>query len=482
MCYQVIERYSVCKCLYYKHLIDRCHARDQRGHHVQEKTVLVGYACSSHSSYNDIVRPVDDDKSDDKTVPVEDAGPEHSKTGRVDDESDSAPADADQDGRQLLLAVRFLNNLPGGLENRNAKLRRNSSQCGDTTPTPSSHGPVDDDGVDGAHPDLDDTESVDANPDLQGDLDSAGVHSTIHEEEDPVDARPKSYEKTESTDVTPNISDQGLKGDVSPYIATEGKVGSEQQLLDSFNRFSAAEKLRMSDRVRTREAKALKLFKPRKSPGAEESLRLERRQNLAREVEAMELADSKEHFFTLNLNTRTHAERVHHVLLTSLGVRDTTTPISQMNAAMPDVRAILEVFLHDLLREAIYAHLPAIDVEAIKAVENDPVTFPARVSAAWTVNSSWIIPSLDPERNGELNKEVGDFDNFLRASSSLKQLRLAVFRFTTSVGMSRWTRIQRWMTKCLDKNQDPNATRLWFECVSDVRLCTDNSSVDLIKS
>lgn len=51
MCYQVVERYSVCRCLYYKHAIDPCAAHGQRGHMVQEKTVLVGYACASHSSH-----------------------------------------------------------------------------------------------------------------------------------------------------------------------------------------------------------------------------------------------------------------------------------------------------------------------------------------------------------------------------------------------------------------------------------------------
>jgi hypothetical protein len=45
MCIQVVERYSVCRCLYYKHAVDPCAARAQRGHSVQEKTVLVGYAC-----------------------------------------------------------------------------------------------------------------------------------------------------------------------------------------------------------------------------------------------------------------------------------------------------------------------------------------------------------------------------------------------------------------------------------------------------
>lgn len=49
MCYQVVERYSVCRCLYYKHAIEPCAAFGQRGHVVQEKTVLVGYSCSRHT-------------------------------------------------------------------------------------------------------------------------------------------------------------------------------------------------------------------------------------------------------------------------------------------------------------------------------------------------------------------------------------------------------------------------------------------------
>lgn len=50
MCYQVVERYAVCRCLYHKHAIDPCAAHGQRGHSVQEKTVLVGYACGVHST------------------------------------------------------------------------------------------------------------------------------------------------------------------------------------------------------------------------------------------------------------------------------------------------------------------------------------------------------------------------------------------------------------------------------------------------
>ncbi|EKV11504.1 hypothetical protein PDIG_18210 [Penicillium digitatum PHI26] len=49
MCYKVVERYSVCKCLYFEHSIDPCSAYGQRGHAIQEKTVLVGYTCDKHS-------------------------------------------------------------------------------------------------------------------------------------------------------------------------------------------------------------------------------------------------------------------------------------------------------------------------------------------------------------------------------------------------------------------------------------------------
>jgi len=51
MCYLVVERYSVCRCLYYKHSVDMCAAYGTQGHPVEERTVLVGYACERHSGY-----------------------------------------------------------------------------------------------------------------------------------------------------------------------------------------------------------------------------------------------------------------------------------------------------------------------------------------------------------------------------------------------------------------------------------------------
>lgn len=53
MCYRLVERYSVCRCLYHRHSVDMCAAANQQGHTVQEKTILVGYLCSQHSSRRD---------------------------------------------------------------------------------------------------------------------------------------------------------------------------------------------------------------------------------------------------------------------------------------------------------------------------------------------------------------------------------------------------------------------------------------------
>ena len=49
MCIQVVERYTICRCLYYKHAIDRCEDHSRRAHRVQTREVLVGYTCPEHS-------------------------------------------------------------------------------------------------------------------------------------------------------------------------------------------------------------------------------------------------------------------------------------------------------------------------------------------------------------------------------------------------------------------------------------------------
>ncbi|KFY16390.1 hypothetical protein V492_01375 [Pseudogymnoascus sp. VKM F-4246] len=53
MCYRIEERYSVCRCIYYRHPIDFCRASGTEGHLVQTKTVLIGYLCGTHSDQED---------------------------------------------------------------------------------------------------------------------------------------------------------------------------------------------------------------------------------------------------------------------------------------------------------------------------------------------------------------------------------------------------------------------------------------------
>ncbi|KAL2758733.1 hypothetical protein ACRALDRAFT_2067421, partial [Sodiomyces alcalophilus JCM 7366] len=50
MCYQLVELYSVCRCLHYQHAVDRCAAYGQPGHGIQQKTILVGLSCGAHAS------------------------------------------------------------------------------------------------------------------------------------------------------------------------------------------------------------------------------------------------------------------------------------------------------------------------------------------------------------------------------------------------------------------------------------------------
>lgn len=50
MCYQIMEVYSACRCLYYQHAVDRCAAYGRPNHGVELREVYVGYACSIHSA------------------------------------------------------------------------------------------------------------------------------------------------------------------------------------------------------------------------------------------------------------------------------------------------------------------------------------------------------------------------------------------------------------------------------------------------
>lgn len=50
-CFVVVERFSNCHCLYYRHSVQPCATflSNPRKHKVHERVVLVGYACPKHS-------------------------------------------------------------------------------------------------------------------------------------------------------------------------------------------------------------------------------------------------------------------------------------------------------------------------------------------------------------------------------------------------------------------------------------------------
>lgn len=50
MCYQLIERFKECRCLYYTHAVDRCSDYGCVGHTISQREILVGYACFDHSA------------------------------------------------------------------------------------------------------------------------------------------------------------------------------------------------------------------------------------------------------------------------------------------------------------------------------------------------------------------------------------------------------------------------------------------------
>lgn len=49
MCIKIVERYSVCRCIYYSHAVDACPYYGSRGHAIKTQQVLVGYSCRQHT-------------------------------------------------------------------------------------------------------------------------------------------------------------------------------------------------------------------------------------------------------------------------------------------------------------------------------------------------------------------------------------------------------------------------------------------------
>lgn len=49
MCYQLVEVYTACRCLYYRHAVDKCALSTYPNHNITERVIDVGYACAQHT-------------------------------------------------------------------------------------------------------------------------------------------------------------------------------------------------------------------------------------------------------------------------------------------------------------------------------------------------------------------------------------------------------------------------------------------------
>lgn len=48
MCYQSVDLYAPCHCLYYRHPVARCRLYGRPGHVIRQRTTIIEYACSYH--------------------------------------------------------------------------------------------------------------------------------------------------------------------------------------------------------------------------------------------------------------------------------------------------------------------------------------------------------------------------------------------------------------------------------------------------
>ena len=79
MCVKVVERYALCRCIYYSHQVDACPAYGRRGHKVKTQEVLIGYTCSRHTALQD----TEDFVADTETLSVRSMGSEADKASDI---------------------------------------------------------------------------------------------------------------------------------------------------------------------------------------------------------------------------------------------------------------------------------------------------------------------------------------------------------------------------------------------------------------
>lgn len=82
MCIKIVERYALCRCIYFSHQVQACPVYGRRGHKIKTQEVLVSYACSRHTVNQDANGFIDDAK--DLSIRSEDSAAENALDGRED--------------------------------------------------------------------------------------------------------------------------------------------------------------------------------------------------------------------------------------------------------------------------------------------------------------------------------------------------------------------------------------------------------------
>ncbi|KAM7212825.1 hypothetical protein V8F06_011771, partial [Rhypophila decipiens] len=85
MCFQIVELFSACRCLYYQHPVDKCSAYGRPGHGIQRRTILVGVACFVH--------PIEDRDSHQQEVEKSGDKPANPSPSALNSEIDNPEAD-----------------------------------------------------------------------------------------------------------------------------------------------------------------------------------------------------------------------------------------------------------------------------------------------------------------------------------------------------------------------------------------------------
>jgi hypothetical protein len=423
MCYQVVERYSVCRCLYYKHAIDPCSGHGSQSHLLQEKTVLVGYACASHSYLSFEKQEV------------------HDTEGILDDISDPSD-DSESEGSIFSQAI-----------------------SGYTT---SSFIPVN--GDDTIHEIV---QSLINDPLLDW---PKLLQCGSANDRPPAMRDVRFFLRAFEADLR-ETADSALEIHVCEIFRR--RIGYfSSQISKYFDINENNIDLKIHDPMSTTDTlppMTLEDLDPTNIPPFE----------LIRSFmfDGLSFATLKENIRNYARSTRNYVGEMNDILTKNIWPCDTAALVKALNRdAAGDFLGILEVFTFDLLQEAIDTRASATDLKGIKSLDEDIEKIMAYVSSYWsTARPTWhYLPPVLLKEGGspidlqeiglERNVEYETFQTFVCSSVAFSNLASAISQF--SYDGSQQVKITSFLASFPHKNKAEPAspasgcTRVWFTCVS----------------